>query len=87
MGTEGVTMTAFSNDALKTEDRSPNPLLIIGPRVVVRQTPDDSVQGYLNTSVAEMVAANVAREQQNLAMLQRALVRCGLISVKRNKEA
>lgn len=80
-------MTAFSNDALKTEDRSPNPLLIIGPRVVVRQTPDDSVQGYLNTSVAEMVAANVAREQQNLAMLQRALVRCGLISVKRNKEA
>lgn len=67
-------MIAFSREAVATDGSSPRPILIISPPVVMLQASDDFGQVSLDTGVAEMVAAEIEREQQNLAMLQRALL-------------
>ena len=49
-------------------------------------TPRELIDKLSNLDISGMIDNQVARKQQELAMLQRALGRCGLISFKENNE-
>lgn len=77
-------MIAFSR-ALPEEDERPVPKLIVGPCIVTPQSEDQSVLRSATPGNDDLVAADVARQQTELVMLQRALVSCGLMGDKTNR--
>ncbi len=79
-------MIAFSKEATESRDNSPQPILIVGPQIITRQTTSNLDRSDASASVSELVAAHVAREQQELATLQRAIARCGLIGNHQNNQ-
>lgn len=70
-------MIAFSRELLK-EDEIPSPMLIVGPRMIVKQADNQIANRDDFPSQDELHTTHVARQQAELAMLQRALIRCGL---------
>ncbi len=70
-------MIAFSRELLE-EDERPAPMLIVGPRMIVKQADNQIANRDDLPSEDELHATHVARQQAELAMLQRALIRCGL---------
>lgn len=77
-------MIAFPQEELGSRDRWPHPIMMVSPQLMMRTTngtPDASDAG---TRLTEYSADRVATPQQELAMLQRALVRCGLIGIRQD---
>ncbi len=72
-------MIAFSRDALKSRDQPRPPILIVGPQIQLKQENNAKDAGDASKSVSESFAREVAKQQQEMAMLHRALVRCGLV--------
>lgn len=70
-------MIAFSRELLE-EDERPSSILIVGPRMIVKQADNQIANRDDFPSEDELHATHVARQQSELAMLQRALIRCGL---------
>ncbi len=79
-------MIAFSREARESTGHSPQPILIVGPQIIAQQTSGNQDRCNASTDISEAVRVDVARAQQELAMVQRALVCCGLISNSRNDE-
>jgi len=69
---------AFSRELLE-EDERPAPVLIVAPRMIVEQADNQIANRDDFPSEDELHATHVARLQTELAMLQRALIRCGLL--------
>jgi len=76
-------MIAFSETMVEENER-PAPILIFGPYIVTPQSEDQPVLLNADPCNDDLVAAHVARQQTELAMLQRALVSCGLMSHETN---
>jgi len=79
-------MIAFSRQVVGSRGQSPRPVLIVVPQPMTRQTADSPSVSAGRTDISGLIENQVARKQQELAMLQSALGRCGLISFKENNE-
>jgi hypothetical protein len=76
-------MIAFSRVMMEEHER-PAPILIFGPCIVTPQLEEQSVLCNATPSNDDLFAVHVARQQTELAMLQRALVSCGLMGHETN---
>jgi len=74
-------MIAFSRESTD-EDAPPFRVLFIGPQAIARRIESSSFPHDMSMVDEELNTADVARQQQELAMLQRALVHCRLIDKK-----
>ena len=79
-------MIAFRREALEPRDQFPRPILIVIPQLITRQKNGNRGTSEARTKFSKLIDNKVARQQQELAMLQRALGRCGLIGIKHNNE-
>jgi hypothetical protein len=71
-------MIALSKEPLEDDDRR-TPLLLVGPHIVVSHAQNHTANREVNAYDDGVIAAQVARQQAELSMLQLALFRCGLI--------
>ena len=76
-------MIAFSTTMVE-ENETPEPIPIFGPYIVTPQSEDQPVLLNATPRNDDLVAAHLARQQAELAMLQRALVSCGLMGHETN---
>ena len=79
-------MIAFSRQVVGSRNQPSHPVLIVVRQPLTRHAADSPGGSAGRTDISGMIDNQVARKQQELAMLQRALGRCGLISSKENNE-
>jgi len=70
-------MIAFSREMFEEHEKS-TPMLVVGPCIVVQQAGNQPASRDATACDTTSIATKVARQQAELAMLQRALIRCGL---------
>lgn len=70
-------MIAFASEP-RTADPTSSPTLILGPRLVFRSPDTRPGPPDVTECDCELVASQIAQRQTELAILRRALVRCGL---------
>ena len=66
-------------------DLSAHPILLVGPKLDLGQNSGAAEICDACTSPSENFAPEVARQQAEMAMLHRALVKCGLVGVVQNE--
>lgn len=72
-------MIAFAREAPEPEDPSPRPVPLAGPQVLTQQAIGGPQTSDAGGGAPESVFTDVAKEHEELAMLQRALAHCGLV--------
>ncbi|MEM8670108.1 MAG: hypothetical protein AAGG48_21450 [Planctomycetota bacterium] len=79
-------MIAFSKKALEAENQASKTKVVIVPEIVVTESANALPKIEPDTEETEWLTTEVATRQEELAMLQRALIRCGLIGSQLNNE-
>lgn len=77
-------MIALPKQLIESDDESPHQTLFFGSQTISHDSPGKADTIHENACISEWVAAKTAQGQQEFAMLQRAMIHCGLIDIKQN---
>ena len=77
-------MIALPKQLTESDEQSPRQILFFGSQTISHDSPDTADPIHENACISEWVAAKTAQGQQEFAMLQRAMIHCGLIDINHN---